>query len=260
MTEPDRPDKPDKPSKIDELLAQTLIDLEALPEPGMRASVLSRRITGLAPEGIAHFFNSLLGRLKTDKKARAALAIIVNPEGMKSALGHRLFYEVHSTAVKLGFGKVGRLFTDLKPEKSGKAGYDKEEEAKMESITLGERRALSKRGVKESLDRLLSDPDPMVIRNILNNPRTTEREVVKIASKRPGSGEILKLVASHNRWSKRYAVRTAIALNPYSPPRVVIALLEFLMVQDLRLVAADKSLHEQVRTSAEEILREREEA
>ncbi len=126
----------------------------------------------------------------------------------------------------------------------------------MESITLGERRSLSKRGVKESIDRLLSDPDPVVIGNILNNPRTTEREAVKIASKRPGSTEILKLLASHAKWSKRYAVRKALALNPYSPPRIVIALLEFLMAQDLRLVATDGSLHEQVRRGAEELLNE----
>jgi len=249
-----------EPDKIDSLLERTLDDLEALPEPGMRAGTLARRVAELTPDEIARFFNSLLVRIKTDQKARAALALIVNPEALKSALGSSLFHDVHKRATEVGLSKVARLFTDLEPEKSGPAGYDKEIDAQMESISLGERRTLSKVGVKESIDRLLSDPDPMVIGNILNNPRTTETEAVKIASKRPGAGEILKLVATHSKWSKRYAVKKAVALNPYSPPRVVIILLESLMAQDLKLVVADGSLHEQVRTSAEELLREGEEA
>jgi hypothetical protein len=99
-------------------------------------------------------------------------------------------------------------------------GYDKEEEARMELLTLGERRSRSKSNVKDSIDRLLSDPDPIVITNILNNPRVTEREVLKVASKRPNSPGILKLVATHRVWSKRYAVKKAVASNPYSSPRV----------------------------------------
>jgi hypothetical protein len=245
-----------EPDKIDSLLNQTLGDLEALPEHGMRSTTLARRISILASDDIARFFCALLARIKTDKKARAALALIVNPEALKSALGNELFHEVHKRATELRLPKVARLFTDLAPQKSGPAGYDKEIDAQMESISLGERRALSKRNIKESIDQLLSDPDPMVIGNILNNPRTTEREVVKIASKRPGAAEILKLVATHGKWSKRYTVKKALALNPYSPPRVVIVLLESLMAQDLRVVATEESLHEQVQTAAKELLRE----
>lgn len=128
----------------------------------------------------------------------------------------------------------------------------------MELISLGERRALSKRPVKEVIDRLLSDPDLMVIGNILNNPRTTEKEVLKVASKRPNSPAILKLVAGHRKWSKRYDVMKAIALNPYTPPRVSVALLEGLMTQDLRAIADDKTLHPQVKEAAKDIVKERE--
>ena len=164
--------------EIDELLGRTLDDLQALPESSMRTALLCDRIGNLTPAEIAHFFNSLLNLLKDNQKresagaekARAALALIVNPEEIRKRLGKRLYQEVGLFAAALGLNRVSRLFTDLEPSKTGPAGYDKEEEAQMEQTSLGERRALSKKSVIESIDRLLSDPDPTVIRNILSNP------------------------------------------------------------------------------------------
>lgn len=251
------------PEEIERLLGRTLDDMFALPETGMRTSLLCDRIHGMTPVEIAHFFDLLLKETKkkeafNKEKALMALALIIDPEEIKKRLGHLLYREVRISATELGLNKVSRLFTDLKPQKSGPIGYDKEEEAKMEQTSLGERRTLSKNNRIESIDRLLSDPDPMVIRNILSNPRTTEREVIKIVSKRPNSEEILKTVASHPKWSKRYAVKKVLALNPYSPPRLAIALLEFLMSQDLKVAATEESLHAEVRASATDILKERE--
>jgi len=153
--------------------------------------------------------------------------------------------------------RVSRFFTDLPPQKKGFSGYDTEEEAKMEMITLGERRAMAKGWVKEKLDRLLSDPDPVVIAHILNNPRITEKEILKIASKRPNSPNIMKLISIHKRWGARYLVRKALVQNPYTPPRISLGLLEFLLFQDLKEVAQNDTLHPQVRLAAKERLDEK---
>ena len=132
-----------------------------------------------------------------------------------------------------------------------------EEEVRMESMTLGHRRSLSKGFKKDTLDRLLSDPDPVVISNLLDNPRLTERDVLKIASKRPNSAAILKLVAVHRVWSKRQAVKRAVAMNPYTPPRTALGLLDSMLTQELAGVAADLTLHAQVRAHAAEIREQR---
>ena len=234
-------------------LADAIIhDIAALPEDSMRQGSLGRRLASLSPEDTAYFLDALYKKAHTPaRKARSAL---IDPEGLKKALGPQKCREVYLACLRLGMLKVSRLFTDLRPLRTGLAGYDKEEEAKMEFITLGQRRALSKSGVKDILDRLLSDPDPMVIGNILNNPRITEREVLKIASKRPNSPRLLKLLACHRRWSKRYNVLKAIALNPYTQPRISIALLEELLMQDVRLVSTDNTVHPQVRHAARKIL------
>ncbi len=227
-------------------------DIAALPEDSMRQGSLGRRLLCLSPEDTAYFLDALYK--KTHAPARKARSALIDPEGLKKALGPRKCREVYLACLRLGMLKVSRLFTDLRPLRTGVAGYDMEEEAKMEFITLGQRRALSKSGVKDILDRLLSDPDPMVIGNLLNNPRITEQEVLKIASKRPNSHRLLKLLACHRRWSKRYNVRKAIALNPYTQPRIAIAIIEELLTQDLRLVCRDNTVHPQVRHAAKEII------
>ncbi|MBI5454754.1 MAG: hypothetical protein HY956_09010 [Deltaproteobacteria bacterium] len=243
---------------LEEFVHKLLSDLSALPEEKMRLDLLGKRLSHLAPENSARAIDLIYRKGQEAGPAKKATALLVNPDGLKSALGSERYRLIYLASIELGLKKVSRLFTDLPPLKKGLSGYETEEEAPMELISLGERRALSKRPVKEVIDRLLSDPDLMVIGNILNNPRTTEKEVLKVASKRPNSPAILKLVAGHRKWSKRYDVMKAIALNPYTPPRVSVALLEGLMTQDLKAIADDKTLHPQVKEAAKDIVKERE--
>ena len=243
--------------QIEALATKFLLDLKALPEEGMGLALLGRRLSSLEPRAIAEFLDVIYKKTLPDKGARKVLALLIDPADLKGILGAEKCRQVYMASIELELDKVSRLFTDLPPHKAGRSGYDKEEEARMESTTLGERRALSKLNIKDTIDRLLSDPDPMVITNILNNPRVTEREIIKIVSKRPNSSNILKLVATHRVWSKRYAVKLAIASNPYSLPRVSITLLELLLTQDLKVIAGDGNIHPQVRLSAGEIIRHR---
>lgn len=239
-------------------LMDILTGAAALPEERMRVEFLGDRLKVLEPAAIAGFFDMLYRLGPRHPAAVKVRMVLVDPAPVEAALGRDLCRKVYLASLKLGLKRVSRLFTDLPPKKRGLAGYDKEEEARMEHLTLGQRRALSRSGIKDDLDRLLSDPDPVVISNILENPRITEREVLKIASKRPNSPEILTLVARHRTWSRRYAVAKAVAFNPYSPPRVAIALVEHLRIRDARAAANDPTLHPQVRMAAREAVQERE--
>lgn len=245
--------------RIEELLQKVLSDAAALPEDRMRLKSLGARLSGLTDVEIAQFFGLLYKKSLHNKAVRKAQSVFIDPRGLREIFGEDRFKRIYLASIELGLTKVSRLFTDLPPIKKGLHGYDKEEDARMEFISLGMRRTLSKTALKDTLDRLLSDPDVIVVSNILNNPRVIEKDILKIASKRPNSPEILKLIISHAKWSKRYNVIKAVAQNPYTQPRVAMALLEFLLSQDLKQVSADKTLHPQVRVSAREILKHREE-
>jgi hypothetical protein len=245
--------------RIKPFAKKLLKDLSSLPEDKMKLKVLGNRVKELEPADIARFIAFVYTPASDVTEARKIQALLVNPEEIRGIIGEEKYRLTYHAAIEMGLEKVCRLFTDLPPHKSGPFGYDKEEEAKMEFISLGHRRALAKGNVKDTLDRLLSDPDTMVIKNLLNNPRITETDVLKIASKRPNSPEILKILSTHRKWSKRYKVIKAIVLNPYAPPRISMGLLEFLLTQELESVAADKTIHPQVRLGARDLLEERKE-
>lgn len=242
---------------IEPFVAKLLKDIPALPEERMRLELLAKRFGALEPEEAAQALEMIYKKGPEDIASRAIRAILVCPDSLKIILGEEKFKEAHHASINLGLIRISRLFTDLKPHKEDYAGYDTEEEAKMEFVTLGQRRSMSKSNVKDTLDRLLSDPDPVVIRNILNNPRIVEKDVLKIASKRPNSPEILRLISIHGKWSKRPSVAKAVAMNPYTAPRVSIAILELMLAQDLEEVLKNNILHPQVRLSAQEILKDR---
>lgn len=229
-------------------------DIQSLPEEEMRLNLLSTRFNDLEPIEIAEVLNAFYKITPLSPSSKAMLNILVRPDSLMSTLGSDKFHATYNEAVKLNYNRVTRLFTNLPPKKSGHSGYTKEEEAKMEDVSLGVRRSMAKTFNKDTLDRLISDPDPMVIGYLLDNPKMVERDVIKIASKRPISPKIITVLATHRKWSKRYSVRKAIVFNPYTPPRIALAMIEFLMSQDIKFVAKDKSVHPQLKQCARELL------
>lgn len=234
-------------------------DISSLPEHDMRIQLLGSKLAALKPEEAANALNAFYDRSANHfiefRKAKAAMA---DPKEVMAVVGEEKSRLIYLASLELGLKRVSRFFTDLPPHKKGYSGYDTEEDGKMELITLGERRAIAKGWIKDKLDRLLSDPDPIVIGNILNNPKMTEKEIVRIASKRPNSPKILTLISTHKKWGTRYTIKKALVQNPYTPPRISLGLLEFLFAQDLKGVAKDGSLHPQIRMAATERLEEKE--
>src|SRR6185369_13973739 len=96
---------------------------------------------------------------------------------------------------------------------------------------------------RQQIERLLRDPDPAVVENLLNNPVMTEREVLRVASRRPVHPEVLLRVFANRKWAMRYRVRKALVYNPYTPTQVALSLVTFLQTTDLRDIARDPGVH-----------------
>lgn len=242
--------------KIEELVIKAVRDLDALPEEEMRLNLLCERLLSLTDEEAAAFVGLVYSLGPGSPSFNRARSLFIDQRALRKNLGDK-FTAIREASIRLGLKMVAGIFSELKPHKKGLAGYVTEEEGPMELVSLGARRSMSKSWDRKVLDKLLSDPDPMVVDNLLNNPKITERDILKMASKRPNSPEILRIISVHRAWSKRYLVRKAIALNPYAAPAVSIALLDFLMATDLKLIAGDKTLHPEVKTAAGELIKKR---
>jgi hypothetical protein len=103
-------------------------------------------------------------------------------------------------------------------------------------LTLGERKSLARKPDRALLERLVSDPHPDVIERVLANPRLTEEDVMRIASKRPGRADVLSSIA-RSKWVHRPRVRLALLLNPMMPLDLAIPIAALLRRPELKLVA-----------------------
>jgi hypothetical protein len=124
-------------------------------------------------------------------------------------------------------------------------------------LTLGERKSLARGHDRFLLDRLLRDPHPAVIRNVLVNPRITETDVVRLAARRPTYPDIQVEIARSERWSIRPRVRVAIVQNPYTPPTISVPLVALLLRHEIEEISKATDLPPILRAAAIELLERR---
>ena len=124
----------------------------------------------------------------------------------------------------------------------------------MAEIPLGVRRSLARGIDADLLERLLRDPDPVVIDHLLENPRIREDDVVRLAARRPVPAPTLGAIHASRRFGVRPRVRQALAGNPYCPTDVALEAMAPLPRPVLRDLARDETLHPDVRRHAREKL------
>jgi len=92
-------------------------------------------------------------------------------------------------------------------------------------VTVGERRSMARSHNRKVLEKLLRDPHPLVLRQLLGNPRLTEDDIVRLAARRPLHSAIVEVLAESPRWLRRPRVRLTLLLNPGTPEPVSMPLL-----------------------------------
>jgi hypothetical protein len=121
-------------------------------------------------------------------------------------------------------------------------------------LTLGERKSLARKPSRQVIERVVADPHPDVIRNLLRNPKVTELDVLRLVTRRPNYERVLREVYTSARWNTRYRIRLALARNPYTPPALALKILPQLMRQDLTEMLLDRGLHPSVLVSVRRLL------
>jgi hypothetical protein len=124
-------------------------------------------------------------------------------------------------------------------------------------LTVGERKSLARAPTRRAFDKLLADPHPLVLKQLLENPRLTEDDVVRIAARRPARPEVAQALARSPRWLRRPRVRMALLLNPGSPPAVVVPLLATCTRGELVEIVHSADSNKVLRATACELLARR---
>ena len=97
---------------------------------------------------------------------------------------------------------------------------------------------------------LIRDSNKSVCMSAIKSPRVKENEVVAYSQNRSLPHEVVRYIAGRREWTKLYAVKLNLVLNPKTPLSQAMGLLGHLHAHDVRKVARSKNIASALATAA----------
>jgi hypothetical protein len=223
--------------------------LAALEEGTIRARAAARALAGWEPARAAPAIAALArGTSPLHRIGGAAVAQALGDP--RDDLPYAWLAELYAVAAAAGLTEVTALLVSPPPRRAWSEPRDKAD-PRLAHLTLGHKKAFARaQRDPDLLARLAAEGEPVVVRELLQNPQLTEDFVVRIASRRPCRPGTLRCVFESPRWRSRATVALAIARNPYAEPAVALELVSGLGAAELREISRDGTLHPLVRAVA----------
>jgi hypothetical protein len=117
-------------------------------------------------------------------------------------------------------------------------------------LTLGERKAMAAIPSRKNIERAMEDPHPAVARKLLENPKVTQRDIIRIAASVKMSDSSLAAICRHPRWRVQKEVQRALINNKNLPVEFAFSLIPFVSLITLREVSFDKRLSQELMDGA----------
>lgn len=218
--------------------------IEHVLDPGMRRGLALELLRSLPAEEFYRLLSAVLDRGPSpdgspfDRLRDAVHGAVLDGVG-DGSLPYELRCDVYARAAEAGDEAVMRVLRTLPAADAAVPPLDPE----LAEIPLGRRRSLARGDDVRLLEKLARDSDPLVIRQLLTNPRLREPDVLRIAALRPVHAATLEEIERNPRWWQRARVRAALARNPYCPVQIALRAVETLSLPVLREMRRDPDLH-----------------
>jgi hypothetical protein len=224
---------------VDELVRR----LKALPDAKMRQAVLWEVLIARSSAEVVTLLKRLLATAE-DRLITTLVQLFESdrvPEEVRRDWYRAAFLEQES-----GVMQVLRPQPDANA-RPGDSPYGRD-------VTLGHRKSFARRTDHATLQKVLRDASPAVVKILLQNPRLTEPDVVRLAARRPTSADVQREIVA-SKFFASYAVKKALALNPSTPADIAAPLVRGLRKQDLAELVSS-SCSAQIRKLASELLKQ----
>jgi hypothetical protein len=246
--------------KAEKAARKIISQIAPLSEHRQRCYALSSKLARCKEEMMTEIFQVIAERARRKEPLfQTGYRVISDTAMLSEYLGPRVLAGVYSIARSKDYQDVVRLMTRVPAWRTPGASDDMEDKDLREK-TLGERKSLARTRDRDLINRLLNDQNPTVIYILLQNPILTVKEVVRIASKRPTSSQVLSQVYKNLKWISHYPIKKSLANNPYCPTQLALSLLHYLLEQDLEDLADNEVLHPKIREAAWEMVLEKQRA
>lgn len=144
-----------------------------------------------------------------------------------------------------------------KPETAGGAQFSRSRIQEIRSLAVSEKLELAKVANREVRAILIRDGNEQVQKAVLDSPRITEKEIIAIAKSRKLGDRLLRKIATNLKRLKNYEIRLALVNNPQTPLHIALKLVPTLRDGDLKHLAKNEEVAEELVVAAERVTSER---
>ena len=109
-------------------------------------------------------------------------------------------------------------------------------------MTIMQKVKLARLGNKEARGLLIRDRNKIVSTAAIRSPRMTDNEVAGFAKSRNLSDDVMRIIASNRDWTKNYAVKLGLVMNPKCPVSMSVRFMNFLQEKDMRTIVKSKDV------------------
>jgi hypothetical protein len=225
VSDPTRPSDPDEDGYRDQYAYDTFLRrVTSVRDPELRRNQVRRHVVTVDPETVAaHLQRALRDAVRGVPDAGEVVLPLVEFIASASSAQQTALDAVDLAARAMDAHGVAWLLLDPPPARRIDARTLKS--MRVESQSLGHRKAHAALQDRRMLERLVYDDHPMVIERLLRNPRVVESHVMAIATRRPTTPELLGVIASSPRWMRVPRVREGLVQNPYASTGMALRLL-----------------------------------
>ncbi|MCC6160311.1 MAG: hypothetical protein IT350_19825 [Deltaproteobacteria bacterium] len=227
-------------------------------DPELRAAFVGEKLLALTDDNVVRAITLIHRRAReADHGALDTWSVLAHPRTLAERLDTYRRSRIFHCATRLGVREVVALFSKGRPARVSARADEDFLIYGLAGQTVGRRVSKARDTDRETRTKIMYDANPQVIEAYLQNTRTTEADVVRVAARRPSSAVILETIYRSARWITRYTVKLALARNPYTPENLANNLLPHLLLSDLLEIQDDRSLCDSVRENAARFIESR---
>lgn len=126
--------------------------------------------------------------------------------------------------------------------------------AQVLSMNVPEKIKLALRGNKNARTLLINDPNKVIRRLVLQNPRITDAEIAGLARNKGTDDELIRMIGLRADWMRFYAVRHGLVTNPRTPLPLALKLLPTLTHRDVAALAKSRNVASAIAAQAKRLV------
>jgi hypothetical protein len=125
------------------------------------------------------------------------------------------------------------------------------------NMTVMQKMKLARLGGSEVRSLLIRDRNKVVASAAISSPKITDSEVAGYAKSRALCDDVMRIIAANREWTKHYAVKLALAMNPKVPQPLAISFLAYLQDKDLKVIMKSRDVPSNISAQARRLLQKK---